>query len=352
MRPPWFAILLMLCAAATLARAQRSPQDYPQWRGQRARRWRASAFIEPKTWPDALTRHWKVDVGEGYATPVVVGEVVYAFTRRDQSEGITALNAKTGAELWSSRYPAPYAPSAAAAAHGAGPKATPLFYQGTLFTLGVSGIVAAFDAAAGRILWKTEAPAEVPYFGAASSPLGVDRVVIVHPGNYGPLTAFDATTGAITWTAGGGGFFASPLLATLAGTRQVVTVTQKAVIGVSIADGAVLWEHPWSGGSGGTMPVLLDDHTVIVSGLDAGTMAIRVARRDGRWQTEEAWHTKEVSMYLSNPVVVSDTLYGLSHRSSGQFFALDARTGKTLWLGPAREAVNTAVVKAGDCCSF
>jgi glucose dehydrogenase len=66
------------------------------------------------------------------------------------------------------------------------------------------------------------------------------------------------------------------------------------------------------------------------------------------------WETKDVSMYLSNPVVIEDALYGLSHRASGQFFALDARTGKTLWLGQPREATNTAVVKAGTllfCCT-
>jgi hypothetical protein len=53
-------------------------------------------------------------------------------------------------------------------------------------------------------------------------------------------------------------------------------------------------------------------------------------------------------MFMSNPVLVGDTLYGLSHRANGQYFALDARTGKVLWLGQPRQATNTAVVKAGD----
>ena len=96
------------------------------------------------------------------------------------------------------------------------------------------------------------------------------------------------------------------------------------------------------------MPVLFGDDTIVVSSLNVGTAAITVTNRDGRWTTEQAWLTKEVAMYLSNPVVIADTLYGLSHRSSGQFFALDARTGKTLWLGQPREAANTAIVKAGD----
>lgn len=73
-----------------------------------------------------------------------------------------------------------------------------------------------------------------------------------------------------------------------------------------------------------------------------------VARRDDKWVADPVWETKAVSMYVSNPVVIGDTLFGLSHRASGQFFALDARTGKVLWLGQPREATNTAVVKAGN----
>jgi hypothetical protein len=86
---------------------------------------------------------------------------------------------------------------------------------------------------------------------------------------------------------------------------------------------------------------------VIVSGLDVGVTAFKPTRRNGKWTTEKIWETKDVSMYLSNPVVIGDTLFGLSHRASGQFFAIDAGTGKVLWLGQPREAVNTAVVKAG-----
>jgi len=55
-----------------------------------------------------------------------------------------------------------------------------------------------------------------------------------------------------------------------------------------------------------------------------------------------------VSMWMSNGVLLGDTVYGLSHRASGQYFALDARTGKVLWLGQGRQANNSAVVKAGD----
>jgi hypothetical protein len=70
--------------------------------------------------------------------------------------------------------------------------------------------------------------------------------------------------------------------------------------------------------------------------------------RDGKWETEVRWQTTEVSISMSNPVLVGETLYGLSQRASGQYFALNARTGAVHWLGTPREAENTAVVKSGD----
>jgi outer membrane protein assembly factor BamB len=341
-QPFLFVVAAVWSVSGVASDAQVPLQDYPQWRGQH-RDGAASGFAEPKSWPAALTRRWKVDVGEGYATPLVIGDTVYLFIRRDGDEVMVAFDAMTGAQRWRSSYPAPYSPGQPAAAHGAGPKATPLFHEGKLFTLGISGIVSAFDAGTGKRLWHTPAPPEHPFFGAASSPLGEKGLVIVHPGNYGPLTAFDSGTGAIRWTAGGDGFFASPISVDLGGTRQIVSATQDSIIGVGL-DGRVLWRYPWEGGGGSTTPVQHGD-TIIVSALDKGVTALRPTMRAGQWIVERRWEAQDVSMYVSNPVVIADTLFGLSHRARGQFFALDATTGAVLWLGQPREAENTAFVK-------
>jgi glucose dehydrogenase len=89
------------------------------------------------------------------------------------------------------------------------------------------------------------------------------------------------------------------------------------------------------------------DHAELVTGHDLGTARLRPVQTGGAWSVETIWETQDVGMFMSNPVLVGDVLYGLSHKASGQFFALDAATGKVLWLGEPREAANTAVVKAG-----
>jgi outer membrane protein assembly factor BamB len=338
----------VLIASVNAVAAQSSGRDYPQWRGVN-RDGAASAFIEPSTWPDALTRRWKVEVGEGYSTALVLANTVYVFTRRGGAEVMTALDAETGQERWRSSYPAPYAPDILAAVHGAGPKATPLFHKGRLFTLGMTGIMTAFDAETGRISWQAGEPSEHPSYGMSVSPVGDGDLVIVNPGNHGPLTAFDANTGVVRWTAHGRGTYASPIIVELDGVRQVVTMSEGSVQGVSLSGGTLLWEHAWpSRGTPSAITPILLDQTLIVGGQGMGVTALKPAKRDGRWSVEVAWHTTEVSLFLSNPVLVGHTLFGLSEKARGQFFALDADTGQLLWLGQPRQASNTAVVKAGN----
>jgi outer membrane protein assembly factor BamB len=340
------ALILWASAAYVVCEAQ-STRDYPQWRGI-DRDGSASGFVEPPQWPDVLTRRWRVDIGEGYASPLVVGNTVYVFSRREGREALSALDADTGKQLWRSGYALPYTPSSPTAAHGSGPKATPLFHDGKIVTLGISGIVAAFDARKGTLLWRTAEPREVPFFSAASSPVGAGSFAITHPGSYGPLTAFEISSGKVAWTSGGDAFFMPPTVVTLEGIRQVVSVTQAAVIGVAPGDGRLLWQFPWTGGrSGGIMPIPYDDK-LIVSATTAGVVAISPRLRNGTWIVDKAWETSAVEMYISHPVLVGDTLFGFSRRGSGQLFALDARDGRVLWLGEPRFATNVAFAKAGN----
>jgi outer membrane protein assembly factor BamB len=334
-------LVALVMPTSTFAQAS---EDYTQWRGAQ-RDGSASSFRPPPAWPQSLTRRWSVDVGEGYATPLVVSETAFVFSRQNGREVMTSLDIATGAVRWQSGYAAAFTPSQPITAHGSGPKATPVYAGGFLFTQGISGIVSAFDAATGKILWQTAEPSEHPFFSAAVSPLVEGDLVIVHPGNYGPLTAFETRTGRVAWTVGGGGYFASPIAVDIGGTRQIVSATQDAVVGVT-PRGELLWRHPWIGGNGSTTPVFNDGLIIVSDGNQV--VGIRAERRGEQWVVGQAWVTPDVAMSLSNPVVVNDVLYGMSTKQRGQFFALDAKTGATLWLGEPRVATNTALVKAGE----
>ena len=159
------AALIALIVAAALTQivdGQNAGGDWPQWRGPN-RDGTLATFTEPKAWPDTLTRRWKIDVGTGYATPIVVGNRVYAFSRQDENEVMRAIDADSGKIVWETSYPAPFKMNPATARHGPGPKSTPTYANGRLFTLGMSGIVTAFDAATGKQLWQKPAPPVEPH---------------------------------------------------------------------------------------------------------------------------------------------------------------------------------------------
>ena len=71
-------------------------------------------------------------------------------------------------------------------------------------------------------------------------------------------------------------------------------------------------------------------------------------RKGEQWTTENVWENAGISLYMANGVLVGDTLFGLSHRNSGQYFLLDVKSGKTLWTGMPRQAENAAIVRAGN----
>jgi outer membrane protein assembly factor BamB len=347
----------LLAAAALIlytatAGAQTGTADWPQWRGVN-RDGATTTFRPPAKWPEALTMKWRQDVGEGYTTPVVVGDAVYAFGRQaGDNEVVTAFDAATGKQLWQTRYPAPYTLVKAAAGHGMGPKATPAYADGRLFTFGISGILTALDAKSGKILWQKPAPAEGPTFTTSQSPL-VDRGrLIVHVGGAkgGALTAFDPATGDPKWQwTGDSPSYGSPIVAELGGVRQIVTFTLDNLVGVSADSGELLWLRPFKAPSqvnAGT-PIVYRD-MIIVSGQDLGITAFRVSRQGGKWVTENVWENGDLFYRLSNSVIVGNALFGLSPQNRGQFFFIDAATGKTLWTGEPRTADNAAIAKAGN----
>jgi outer membrane protein assembly factor BamB len=216
----------------------------------------------------------------------------------------------------------------------------------------MGGIVTAFDAASGKQLWQKPAGPVLPLYGTAMSPLVDQGLVIVHVGGHdkGALTAFDAVTGDVKWSWNGDGpSYASPIAGEIEGVRQVITLTQENVAGVSAATGQLLWRRPYSTNFTQNIitPILLGQ-TLIFSGFQKPVSAFRIVRKDGQWSADDLWENSEPSLYMADAVIVGDALFGMSQRNSGQYFLLDVKTGKTLWTGMPRQATNAAIVRAGN----
>jgi len=330
-------------------------QDWPQWRGP-ARTGVIEGFKPPASWPDRPKQIWKVQAGIGHASPIVAAGRVYLFSRTGDQESISARDLMTGKELWRQAYDATYTMNPAATAHGKGPKSTPVHDRGRIFTFGISGVLSAWQAQDGRLLWrkdfKKEFKSTIPDFGVAMSPIVAGDLLILHAGGIGEgaVMALDPASGTTKWAwKGDGPAYSSPIVAEFGGTRQIVTLSQRSVVGLSLADGALLWQLPFTTeyDQNSVTPVVVGD-AIVYSGIAKPTTAIRVSRNAGKWQTSEVWQNADVPMYMSSPVAFGGYLYGLTHRNRGQFYCLDVKTGKTMWTTKGREGENAAMLTAGD----
>lgn len=349
--------ILVVAAAVLIAAAGTSTQsrEWNQWRGA-ARDGIVAGFTPPAAWPERPKPAWKMPAGIGHSSPVVSGTRAFQFSRVGEQEVLTAFDVATGKQVWRQAYDAPYQMNPAATGHGKGPKSTPVVHRGRIYTLGISGILAAFDAQTGKIAWRHDFQKEFkttsPDFGASMSPTVDGDNLIAHVGGAsgGALRAFALADGKPKWSwTGDGPAYASPIVATVSGVRHLVTQTQSHLVSISPDDGRELWRLRFTTDYDQNIvtPVIANG-LLIYSGLGKPTTALRIVQQGGAWKAEQIWQNADVPMYMSSPVASDGVLYGLTHRNRGQFFAVDLQSGRTLWTSAPRQAENAALAVAGD----
>ena len=324
------------------------PDFWPGWHGKHRNGWVTGA-ISPEKWPENLTQRWKIEVGEGYSTPVVAENKVYQHARQGDEEVVWCLDLESGNKIWRKAYTNPFRIGSGGQRHGKGPKSSPVYGEGKLFTLSITGVLSAWDAKTGDLAWRKDYKSRFgknqPYWGVSTSPLVVDKKVIVQLGNdeKGALFAFDAATGREVWSQGSDGTsYSSPFLLNYLDVHQVVQWNHRALTGIEIATGKPLWEFPFphvGNNQNTTTPVFHKGH-VIAGGENRGVRSIAINKKDGMWSANERWHQEDVALDMSTAVINGNRLYGLSHYRSGQLFSLDIETGKVLWNSEGRTAEN------------
>jgi outer membrane protein assembly factor BamB len=327
-------------------------QDWNQWRGP-ARDGSVTAASSPTTWPASLKPVWRVEIGEGYSSPVVSRGSVFVHGRRDPEEVVVAVNLANGKLLWEQKYAADFKKNQYAVKMAKGPNATPLVLGNRLFTLGVTGIVKAWDTKTGRPLWGKDFSKTVDtsklFCGTAASPLAVGNWIVIQTGSDvhgGQIVALEPASGTVAWEwRGPGPGYASPVAFDIGGKKQIVTLTNSSIVGIDAANGEELWSMPfpdeWHENI--ATPIWTGTH-LIVSGTRQGTHAYSISLSSGKWQVTEAWKNADVAMYMSSPVFGDGLIYGHSSRKKGQFVALDAKTGVLRWSTEGREGEHASVL--------
>jgi outer membrane protein assembly factor BamB len=309
-----------------------SAQDWPQWRGLH-RDARVTGFNAPTTWPKELTKKWTVTVGDGVATPALVGDKLYVFSRQGGDEVTRCLDAATGKEIWLDKYPA--AAVTGAAKKFPGTRSSPAVADGKVVTLGVNGTLSCLDAATGTKVWRKDDFKGTPKFFASCSPIVVDGLCIAQLGgeNNGGIAAYDLATGNVKWKwTGDGTAYASPVLLTVDGAKVLVAETAKKIVGLGVTDGKLLWQTSFAvtgrGGYNAATPIV-EGQTVIYTGTSRGTKAVKLDKEGSGLAGKELWSNAANSVQYNTPVVRNGLVFGISDRDS--LFCINAKTGQTAW---------------------
>jgi outer membrane protein assembly factor BamB len=335
--------------------------DWPQWLGPR-RDGHASADSPAldKLSP-ALKVLWRKRIGGGFSSPVVAGGQLVCFDENGQEEVAHLLDARTGAEIWSAAVGGVYRDE-----WGAGPRSTPIMDGERVFVQSCRGEFRCLNLANGSVLWGVsfEKDFGVKFLGSQSNEGTAARrgnngsavvdgeAVIVPVGstNGATLVCFDKRDGKMLWKAGyDEAAYSSPVVATLAGVKQVVAFTADALMGVERAHGTLLWRVPLRTNAKrhAATPVIFGD-TVIVTSHTIGLVATKIVREGAALRAVPLWVNNTLKINLSTPVRVGDYLY--SQGPGPSYICADARTGETKWQTPgfgARGAENASTISLG-----
>lgn len=310
---------------------------WPQWRGPSR-----DSRVDQK-WPDklqgALTELWTVKLGPSYSGPIIVGDRVYVTETRDKKkEVVQALDRKSGQSLWEHSWEGSLSVPFFAKANGDWIRSTPAYSDGLLFVGGIRDVLVALNAADGSEAWKLdfvkEFGSDVPAFGCVCSPLVDGDFLYIQAG--AAFAKLEKRTGKVVWRSlkdeGGmnGSAFSSPVVATIAGERQIVVQTRTKLCGVDPETGNVLWsqEVPAFRGMNILTPSVVGD-TIFTSTYGGKSFLYGVEYADGKFSVREKWINK-VQGYMSSPVILGNDAY--LHLRNQRCACIDLETGKERWI--------------------
>jgi outer membrane protein assembly factor BamB len=317
--------------------------DWPQWRGpDRTGHVPADAAV-PTELPAEPEVTWKIEIGEGLASPIVADGTVFYFDNRDDKETLHAIDAQSAEEKWKVEVDNVFRDNQGPP----GPRSTPMVDGDRIYAVSCRGELQCRQVENGDLIWRTSFTNDfsavfigetgnikgASRHGNNGTPLIVgDRLYVCVGGTDGEgIVCFNKHDGTVIWKSQNDrAAYAPPVMATLAGKRQLIGYTVDGLLGLDPEGGRLLWRVPMSSPYGRHVitPIVREDLVVTSSHL-AGMLAARVTTDGKDFSADEAWVNKESAINFSHPVAVGDYLYGIGPNKN--LMCVQISTGKQQW---------------------
>ena len=325
--------------------------DWTQYRGPNHDG--SSAEKIATTWPSSGPRQlWKVPLTDGFSS-ITTGDGK-AFTLVDRmvdsakQEVCVALDANTGKELWSAplgvaKYENGGDNGAPDNKGGDGPRSTPSYDEGRVYTFSSRLLLQCRDANSGKAIWAHSLLTEfqgrnIAWENAASPVIDGDLVFVAGGGPGQSLLAFDKKDGHVAWKGQDEKMtHSSPTVATILGVRQAIFFTQSGLVSVATKTGARLWRYPFHYSTSTAMtPVVSEDIVYCSAGYGVGAGACKVTKTASGFAATQLWFepANVLNNHWSTPVCRDGYLYGLfgfKQFARAPLKCIEIATGKEMW---------------------
>lgn len=277
---------------------------------------------------------WRQPIGPGWGSFVHVSNRLFTQEQRGDDEAVTCYEAATGGLIWRHTDPVRFSDVVA----GAGPRATPEYHSGLLFTYGSRAVLNCLNAETGDLVWQRdlmkEVNAQLPVWGFSNSPLAIGDLVVIYAGGDedNGLMALRADTGESVWQVPSRGMnFSSPQLVTIDGVEQLIFGDEEGLRSLQPATGSQLWSYKptkWEGPAVCQPQLLYDTDLIVALGDGIGVARLNLSQEGSTWRISELWTTNRMKPSFNDFVVYGGCLYGFDQSI---FVCLDAETGQRHW---------------------
>lgn len=335
---PWRGLMAGMVGCCLSVAPGRMNAEWPQWLGPTRDGVVPGTPIQP--WAESGPEvQWRVEVGNGFSSPVVVADKVLLHHRRASEEILEAFDRDTGKSLWKAIQPTAYSDDFG---FDDGPRGTPAVANGMAYAFGAEGRLTAVAIADGRTAWTLHLGRELDagkgFFGFGCSPLVVSNRVIVQVGGRpgAGIVAVEERTGALAWKATDDeAGYASPVVVGLGGRPRLACLTRAGLRILEVTDGRMLGFLPWRSRQHASVnaatPIACAEGVLVTSSYGTGAALVRWGRGG---ELETTWSGDDaISAHISTPVRSGDLVFGFHGRQEqgAVLRCIEAATGRVRW---------------------
>lgn len=315
---------------APAASGAASGASWPQWRGPNRDDLSTETGLLKEWPPEGPKRLWvSEDAGLGYSGFSIADGILYTMGLDGDDEKLIAMDAATGKKLWDTKTGGRLKNN-----WGDGPRSTPTVAGGQVFALGGNGDLVCADAKTGKKKWDKsltkDLGGQIQNWGYTESPLVEgDKVIVTPGGSKGAIAALSVRSGSVEWQTKEftePAQYSSPIVIDSGEQRQIVQLVMNSFVGVSPADGKLLWKADFPGRTAVIpTPIHRDGHVYVAAGYGVGCKLIKL----GGAAPETVYENKTMVNHHGGVILVDGYLYG--HSDGGGWVCQDFKTGAEKW---------------------